>query len=103
MAFVHDDKIKKIRAELLVNILLFFRPRNGLVQRKINFVGFIDLPLGYLGHGRAKGFEIVGLGLIYQNIAVGKKKDAPFCLAPPQAPDDLKSSKCFACACSHDQ
>ncbi|MCY1307352.1 hypothetical protein D9M70_572680 [compost metagenome] len=71
MAFVDDDQIEEITAELLVDVSFFFRASDGLIQRQINLIRFVGLPLLDLGHGRTKRFEIVGHGLIDQNVTVG--------------------------------
>ena len=56
-----------------------------------------------LRHGRAEGPEVVHHGLVDQDVAVGKEKDALLAAGLPQAPDDLKGGVGLAGAGGHDQ
>ena len=43
MAFINDNKVEKIRRELLVYVFVFFRSGYGLIQGKIYLIGFIEI------------------------------------------------------------
>ena len=103
MAFVNHHQIKEIRGELLVDVLFFFRASYCLVERQVDLVGLLDLALGDLGHRLAEGLEVVVLGLVDQNIAIGKEEDAFLLLRLPQPPDDLKRGVGLAGAGGHHQ
>jgi len=103
MAFVDHDQVKKIRRKLLVDILLFVAAGDGLVQRQIDFVALVDLALADLGHGRTERLEVVVLGLVDQNVAVGQEQDAFFRAGLPQSPDDLECRVGFSGASGHHQ
>ena len=104
VAFVHHDEVEKVWRELLVDVLLFFRARHGLVEREVNLVrlvhqlgrfvdghvqlldkvlarGRIDplhaLGIGAeLGHGALERPKVVDHGLVDEDVAVGQKEDA---------------------------
>ena len=69
----------------------------------MNFIGRIDGAPRHLGHGRAEGLEVVGLGLIDQNVAIRQKQDALLGLGLPQPPDDLEGGVGLAGAGRHHQ
>ena len=71
----------KKSTELPVDVFFLFTACDSLIKGEVNLVGLVDLALLNFGHGRTEGFEVVGHGLIDQDIAVGKKKDALFALA----------------------
>ncbi len=77
MALIDHDEVEEIPAEL-GDIHPGFVARDRLVKGEVNFVGLIDLAVGDLGHGRGEGFEVVGLGLVDQDVAVGEEEDAFF-------------------------
>ena len=130
MAFVHDDEIEEVGGELAVNIIGLFRARDGLVERQVNFVGFVDLLGGgiqrcvqrfnaaiaslnafahsftlgaELGHRAFEGAKVVDHGLVDQDVAISQKQNALFCAAFPQAPDDLEGGVGLASARGHDE
>jgi len=103
VALVDDDQVKKVRAKLLVNISFFFGAGHRLIKRQVDLVGFIGLTFLDFGHGRAERLEVVGHGLIDQNVAVGEKQDASRCLGLPKPPNDLKGGEGLAGAGGHDQ
>ena len=103
MAFIDNDEVKKVWAELPVDVFLFFVPGNGLIEGEIDLIGLVGLPLLDLGHGRTEGLEIVGHGLVDQDVPVCEEEDALLHLGLPKPPDDLESGKGFACSCGHHQ
>ena len=103
MALVDDDQIEEVGAELLVDVSLFFGAGHRLIEREVDLIGLVGLPLLDLGHGRAERLEVVGHGLIDQDVAVGQKQDALLRLGLPKPPDDLKGGEGLAGAGGHDQ
>ena len=89
MAFVDDDQIKKILGKLIVYVARLLGAVTP-VEAEVNFVGLVDGAFGNLGHGLTKGFEVVGLGLVGEDIAVNEKEDAFLGTGFPQPPDDLE-------------
>ena len=73
VALVDDDQIEEIRRELLVDVFLFLVTGDGLIQRQVDFVGFVYLALLDLGHRPGERLEVVGLGLVDKDVAVGQK------------------------------
>ncbi len=61
---------------MIVDVLFFFSAGYGLVEGKVNLEGFFGLTIDDLGHRRPERLEIVGLGLVNQDIAISKKEDA---------------------------
>ena len=78
VAFVHDNQVEEVGRELLVDVPRFLRAGDCLVQGQVNLVGFVDLPLGDLGHGRAKRLEIVHSRLIYQDVPIRQEQNSLF-------------------------
>ncbi len=103
MTFIDDYQIKEIRTELFIDVLFFHSAGDGLIQRQINLVGLVGLPLLYFRHGRTERLEIVGHGLIDQDVAVGKEQDAFFGFRLPKTPNDLKGGEGLAGAGGHHQ
>ena len=130
VAFVHHDQVEEVRAELLVDVALFFRTGDGLVERQVDFVALVDqlgaavhrqvqrlqryLPLGVdplhtlavgaqLGHGALERAEVVDHGLVDQDVPVGQEQDALLGTRLPQPPDDLESGIGLPGAGSHHQ
>ena len=103
MTLVDDDQIKEVGLHLLIGLLRLFRPGQRLIEGKVNFIGRIDGAPRHLGHGRAEGLEVVGLGLIDQNVAIRQKQDALLGLGLPQPPDDLEGGVGLASAGRHHQ
>jgi hypothetical protein len=45
MAFVDDDEVEEVGAELLVDVLFFLGAGNSLIESEVDLIGFIRLPL----------------------------------------------------------
>ena len=103
VALVHDDQVEEVRRELLVDVLLFLGAGDRLIERQVDFEGFVDLAVGDLGHRLAERLEVVGLGLVDEDVAVGEEQDAFLRTRLPQPPDDLKGGVGFAGAGGHHQ
>ena len=103
VTLINYDKVKEIRGELFVDILLFFVSGNRLVQRQVNLKRLVDLALADLGHRRTERLEVVVFGLINENVAVGQKQDAFLLSRLPQSPDNLEGGVGFASTGGHDQ
>jgi hypothetical protein len=56
VAFVHDDEVEEVGRELLVDVALFFRAADGLVQRQVDLVALVDL-LGGAVDGQVHVFQ----------------------------------------------
>lgn len=91
VALVHGNEIEEVRRELLVNVLRFLGARNGLVEAQVNLEGLVHRAIRDFGHRRAKGLEVVGLGLIGEDVAIDEEEDALLRLRFPKPPDDLKA------------
>ncbi|MDT4838060.1 hypothetical protein FQZ97_718060 [compost metagenome] len=103
VAFVDYHQVEEVRRELLVDVLLFFGASDGLVQRQVDLVGGVDLALGDLGHRLAERLEVVVLGLVDQDVAVGQEEDALLLPRFPKPPDDLEGGVGLAGAGGHHQ
>ena len=103
VALVDHHQVEEVRRELLVDVLLVLAAGNGLVERQVNLVGRVNRSVGDLGHGLAEGLEIIVLGLVYQNVAVGQEQDAFLLLGLPQPPDYLEGGERLAGAGGHHQ
>src|SRR3546814_750181 len=103
MALVDYDEIEKVRRELLVDVLVFLGAGDGLVEAEIDLESLVHRPIGDLSHRRAEGLEIVGLGLIGEDVAVNQEEDSLLRPSLPEAPDDLESGVGLAGAGGHDQ
>ena len=130
VALVDDDEVEEVGRELLVDVALFFRAADGLVQRQVDLVALVDLlggsvdgqvdvfhrglaltinhlhALGMgaeLGHGTLERPEVVDHGLVDQDVPVGQEQDALLGAALPQPPDDLERGVGLARAGGHDQ
>ena len=103
MALVDDDQIEEVRRELLVDVLLFLGAGDGLVEAEVDLVGLVDRAVGDLGHRLTEGLEVVGLGLVGQDVAVDQEEDAFLGAGLPQPPDDLEGGVGLAGAGGHDQ
>ena len=79
MALIDDDEVEEIFAELLVDIPLFFGAGDSLVESEVDLETFVDGPIRDLRHRRAEGLEIVGLGLVGEDVAIDEEEDALFC------------------------
>src|SRR5690606_8798145 len=70
VALVDDDQIEEVRAEFTVGVLVFIVVGQPLIQRQIDFVGFVD---GLVLDHRHFVFEMTKIaapGLVDQGIAV---------------------------------
>ena len=130
MAFVDDDEVEEVGAELLVDILFFLCAADGLVEREVDFVGLVDALGGFvdaerqfvgdglpgfgnpfdaflvdaqLGHCALEGLEVVDHRLVDEDVAVGEEEDAAVGVRFPEAPDDLEGGVGLAGAGGHDQ
>lgn len=103
MAFVDHDQVEEVAGELLVDVHLFISAGDGLIERQVDLVGGINLASGDFGHRLAEGLEVVVLGLVDQDVAVGQKQDAFLLFRFPQPPDDLEGCVCLAGARGHYQ
>lgn len=90
MAFVDDDQIEKVGRELFVDVLFLVGACNGLVEAKINLVGFINGTIGYFGHRLTERLEVVGLRLVCQDVAIDKEEDSFLGTRFPKPPNNLK-------------
>ena len=74
-----------------------------MVQRKINLERLVDLTVGDLRHCAAEWLEVVGLGLVDEDVAVREKQNSFLYAGFPQAPDDLERRVRLASASGHDE
>ena len=103
MALVDDDQVEEVGRELLVDVAGLLGAGDGLVERQVDLVGLVDLSLLDLGHRRAERLEVVRLGLVDQDVAVGEEQDALLDPGLPEPPDDLERGVGLAGAGRHDQ
>ena len=103
MTLVDDDQVKEIRGELRVDVLLFLNAGHGLVEAEVNLECLIDGTVRNLGHRLAERLEVVGLGLVGEDVAIDEEEDAFLGSRFPKAPDDLKGSIGLARAGRHDE
>lgn len=98
MAFVDNDKIKKIRREGLEQPNPSLVLGKSLIDREVHFAALHNLAAFDLVTGIAEGREDPVLGRINQDVAVGQIKDPRTPVLPgpvptrrPQLPANLKS------------
>ena len=103
VTLVHDDQVEEVGRKLAIDILPILRPRDALVEGEVDFVGFVHLALDDFGHLVAEEAEVVGHGLVDQDVPIGQVEDASRPLRPPQPPDDLKRGVGLAGAGRHHQ
>ncbi|MNG00503.1 hypothetical protein D3C84_834410 [compost metagenome] len=103
VAFVDHNQVEEVSGKLFVDVHFFFSARHGLIERKVNLVRGINLTIGDLGHRLAEGLEIVVLGLVDQDVAVGQEENSLLLLGLPQPPDNLEGGVGLAGAGGHDQ
>ena len=103
VAFVHHHQVEEIGGELTVDVALLLAAGHRLVEGEVDFIGLVDGAVGDFGHGRTERLEVVGPGLVHQNVAVGQKENAPLCPGLPQPPDDLESGVGLAGTSGHHQ
>ena len=96
-----DDQIEEVGGELFVDVLFFLGPGDRLVQAEVDFVRLVDRAVGDLGHRLTERLEVVGLGLVGEDIAIDEEEDAFLGTGFPETPDDLKGSVGFAGASGH--
>ncbi len=101
MTLVNDDQIEEVGGELGVDVLFFFRPRDRLIEAQIDLVGLVDLSVRDLGHRLAERLEVVGLGLVREDVAVNEKQDSLLRAGLPQSPNDLEGGVGLARPRSH--
>lgn len=82
---------------------MLFRPGDGLVQRQLDFISWVNDPPGDFCHCAAKRLEIVSFCLINQDITVSQKQNALLTFCFPQTPDYLESGIGFSGVGRHDQ
>ena len=103
VALVDDDQVEEVGRELLVDVAGLLGAGDGLVEGEVDFVGLVDLSLLDLGHRRAERLEVVGLGLVDEDVAVGEEQDALLDAGLPEPPDDLERGVGLAGAGGHDK
>ena len=123
VALVDHDEVEEVGRELAEELLVLFGAGDGLIEAEIDLVGGVDAALlvdgganrravftfdgsgvgRELGHGRAKGPEVVDHRLIDQDVAVGQEQDALLAARLPQPPDDLKRGVGLAGSGRHDE
>ena len=101
VTLVHDDQVEEVRGELFIDVLLLLRSRDGLIERQVDFECLIDRAIGDLGHRLTERLEVVGLGLVGEDVAVDEEEDALLGARLPKPPDDLEGGVCLACAGGH--
>ena len=101
VALVDDDQVEEVRRELLVDVLLFLGAGDGLIEREVDLEGLVDGAVGDLGHRLTERLEVVGLGLVGEDVAVDEEEDALLGAGLPQPPDDLKGGVGLAGAGGH--
>ena len=102
MALVDDDQVEEVGRELLVDVAGLLGAGDGLVEGEVDLVGLVDLSLLDLGHRRAERLEVVRLGLVDQDVAVGEEQDALLDPGLPEPPDNLERGVGLAGARRHD-
>ena len=102
MALVNNHQVEKFPAELPVNVLLLLVAADGLVERDINLVTRVHIAVADLGHHRAKRLEVVGDGLVREDIAVHEEQHPLDLPGLPQPPYNLKDGERLAGAGGHD-
>ena len=103
MALVDDDQVEEVGRELLEDVLLFLGAGDGLVEAEVDLEGLVDRAVGDLRHRLTERLEVVGHGLVDEDVAVGEEEDAFLRARLPQPPDDLKRRVGLAGAGRHDE
>ncbi len=103
MALVDDDQVEEVGRELLVDVLLFLGAGDGLIEGEVDLEGLVDRAVRDLGHRLTERLEVVGLGLVGEDVAVDEEEDALLGARLPQPPDDLKGGVGLAGAGGHDE
>ncbi len=103
MTLVHKDEIEEVRGELFVDVLLRIEAGHRLIEAEIDLERLVHRAVGDLGHSLTERLEVVGLGLVGQDVAVHQEQNAFLGAGSPQTPDDLKGGVGFARTRGHDQ
>jgi hypothetical protein len=103
VTFVDDNQIEEIWRELLEDVAFDLGTRDSLIESCVDLVGLVDLTIRDLGHRAAERLEVVRLGLVDEDVAVGEKQDSLLEASLPEAPDDLKRGERLAGAGRHDE
>ena len=103
VALVDDDEVEEVGRELLVDVAGLLGAGDGLVEREVDLVGLVDLAVLDLGHRRAERLEVVRLGLVDEDVAVGEEEDALLDAGLPEPPDNLERGVGLAGARRHDE
>ena len=103
VAFVDDHQIEEAAAELPVDVLLLLASAHRLVERQVDLVARVQVAVPDLGHHRAEGLEVVGHGLVGEDVAVHEEQHPPDLPRLPQPPDDLEDGEGLPRAGGHDQ
>src|SRR3546814_5631463 len=81
----------------------YIRSGDSLIEREIDFVGFICLAVGNLRHRAAKRLEVVRLRLVNEDVAVGEEQNPLLCTCLPYPPEHLKRVVGFASPRRHNE
>ena len=103
VAFVDDHQVEEAAAELLVDVLFFLASADGLVERQVDLVARVHVAVPDLGHHRAEGLEVVGHGLVGEDIPIHEEQHPPDLFRFPQPPDDLEDGQGLSRARGHGQ
>ena len=103
VAFVDDDQVEEVGRELAEEVTLFVRAGDRLVQREIDLEALVHLAVRDLGHRPRERLEVVRLGLVDQDVAVGEEENPLLHSGFPEAPDDLEGRHRLAGARRHDE
>ena len=101
MTLIDDDQVEEVRGELLVDVGLLFGSGHRLVEAQVDLEGLVGVAVRDLRHRRTERLEVVGLGLVCQDVTVDQEEDALLRSGLPQAPDDLKGRVGLARAGGH--
>ncbi len=86
-----------------VDVLVLLGAGDGLVEAQVDLECLVHLAMGDLRHRRPEGLEIVGLGLVGEDVAIHEEEDAFLRPGLPKPPDDLEGGGGLAGASGHDQ
>ena len=103
VALVDDDQVEEVGRELLVDVLLLLGAGDGLVEAEVDLERLVDRAVGDLGHRLTERLEVVGLGLVGEDVAIDEEEDALLGARLPQPPDDLEGGVGLAGAGGHDE
>ena len=103
VALVDHDQSEEDLRELLVDVLVILGPRDRLIEGEVDLVGRVRHAVADLSHHLSEGLEVVGDGLVGEDVAIDEEEDALDPLRFPQPPDDLKGRVGLAGARRHDE